>query len=68
MGLYNAAKSFREKANMYLEMIRYVREDRHRLILHKLFEENEMKADAFEIRASRLSWISQPDGRAPDCH
>jgi hypothetical protein len=48
MGIYNAAKVFREKANLYLEMMTYVREDRQFQILHRLFEENETKAVAWE--------------------
>jgi hypothetical protein len=60
MGLSNAANLFRKKADTYLAMISYAGDERQRRILHKLFEENEKKADAFETKApSSLSWTSQ---------
>ena len=44
----DAAKIYREKAGAYLEMIRYVRDERRLRILHELFEENEAKAELLE--------------------
>ncbi len=48
MDLHNAAQVFREKADMYLDMTGYVRDERQRRILHELFEENEAKAEILE--------------------
>jgi hypothetical protein len=44
----DAAKIFREKADAYLEMTRYARDERRLRILHELFEENEAKAELLE--------------------
>ena len=44
----DAAKWFREKADMYLEMTGLVRDDRQRRVLHELFEENQAKAEFLE--------------------
>ncbi len=54
MGLYNAKNRFRENADIYLEMIRYSRDERQRRILHELFEENATKAQTFEANFSNL--------------
>jgi hypothetical protein len=43
-----AAKLFREKADMYLEMTGRVRDDQRRRVLHELFEENEARAEFLE--------------------
>jgi hypothetical protein len=43
-----AAKIYRDKADAYLEMTGYVRDERRRRILHELFEENEAKAELLE--------------------
>jgi hypothetical protein len=43
-----AAKIFREKADVYLEMTGCVHDERRRQILHELFEENEAKAEFLE--------------------
>jgi hypothetical protein len=48
MSPHDAAKIFREKADMYLEMTGHVRDDQRRRILHELFEENEAKAEFLE--------------------
>ena len=57
MGLYNAAKTFRQKARGYLEMMRYVRDEQQRQILYKLFEDSEAKAELFEDDAPQI-WPS----------
>jgi hypothetical protein len=44
----DAAKRFRETADTYLDMIRYVSDERKRRILQDLFEENEAKAELLE--------------------
>jgi hypothetical protein len=41
-------KVFREKADVYLDMIGYVRDERSRRILHELFEEWDEKAKIYE--------------------
>jgi hypothetical protein len=41
-------KAFRETADIYLDMIGYVRDERSRRILHELFEEHEAKAEIQE--------------------
>jgi hypothetical protein len=43
-----AAKVYREKADAYLEMTGYVRDERRRRILHELSEETEAKAELLE--------------------
>jgi queuine/archaeosine tRNA-ribosyltransferase len=45
MSPLEAAKLFREKADLYLEMTSHVCDERQRQILHELFEENEAKAE-----------------------
>jgi hypothetical protein len=62
MGLYNAAKMFRERADIYLEMIRYVRDERQRQILHKLAEDNKAKADLFENKSAAVNIPMRTDG------
>jgi hypothetical protein len=65
----DAAKLFREKADAYLDMTAYARDERGRRLLHELFEENQAKAElleqmvhshegfeAFLVR-SRLNWF-----------
>ena len=49
----NAAKMFRENANIYLKMIEYVPNEQQRRILHELFEENEARAEFFETKVRR---------------
>jgi bacterioferritin (cytochrome b1) len=44
----DAAKLFREKADMYLKMTGYARDEYQRRILHELFEENEERAEFLE--------------------
>jgi hypothetical protein len=44
----DAAKRFRETADTYLDMAKYVSDERRRRILHDLFEENEAKAELLE--------------------
>jgi hypothetical protein len=41
-------KTLRETADIYLDMIGYVRDERSRQILHELFEEHEAKAEIQE--------------------
>jgi hypothetical protein len=41
-------KAFREKADVYLDMIGYIRDERSRRILHELFEEWDAKAKIHE--------------------
>jgi hypothetical protein len=41
----DAAKLFREKADVYLDMTAHVSDERHRRVLHELFEEYEARAD-----------------------
>jgi hypothetical protein len=41
-------KTLRETAEIYLDMIGYVRDERSRQILHELFEEHEAKAEIQE--------------------
>jgi hypothetical protein len=48
MSPLDAAKLFRQKAEMYLDMTGHVRDERRRRILHELFEENEAKAELLE--------------------
>jgi hypothetical protein len=48
MTVQDAAQFFREKADMYFDMIAYVRDERRRRILHDLFEENEARAEFLE--------------------
>lgn len=48
MSANDAAKLFREKADSYLEMTRYVRDEQKRRVLDELVEENEAKADLLE--------------------
>jgi hypothetical protein len=68
MGFYNATKIFRRKADMYLEMIGHVRDERKRRIVHQLFEKYETMADALEKSTpSGNLWTSNRNGRASDC-
>jgi hypothetical protein len=55
MGLYNAAKMFRHRANVYLEMMRYARDERQRQILSELFEDSKTKAKLFEDNAPQIT-------------
>ena len=48
MSPLEAAKLFRQKADTYLDMTGYVRDERGRRILHELFEEAEAKAELLE--------------------
>jgi hypothetical protein len=48
MSPLDVAKLFREKADVYLDMTAHVSDERHRRILHELFEENEARADLLE--------------------
>jgi hypothetical protein len=43
-----AARSFRQKADIYLKMTAYARDERERRILHELFEKNEAQAELLE--------------------
>jgi hypothetical protein len=45
-------KTFRETADIYLDMIGYARDERSRRILHELFEEYEAKAEIQEEAGS----------------
>ena len=60
MGLYNTTNLFRRHANIYLEMIGYVRDERKRRILHELFEECEGKADAREKSPTEIILDKSP--------
>jgi hypothetical protein len=48
MSPQDAAKIFRQRADIYLEMIGHVRDEQRRRILHELFEENEARAEFLE--------------------
>jgi hypothetical protein len=48
MSLLRAAQLFREKADMYLDMTGFVRDERRRRVLHEMFEESEAKAEMLE--------------------
>jgi hypothetical protein len=48
MSPHEAAKLFREKADMYLEMTGSARGEQQRRLLHELFEENEAQAELLE--------------------
>jgi hypothetical protein len=48
MSLFRAAQLFREKADMYLDMTGFVRDESRRRILHEMFEECEAKAEMLE--------------------
>lgn len=48
MSANDAAKLFREKADTFLEMTTYVRDEQKRRVLGELVEENEAKADLLE--------------------
>jgi hypothetical protein len=66
MGTYDARNCFREKADIYLEMIQYARDERQRRILHELFEENEAKAHTFETNSWNFIDIAAY-AQSPDC-
>jgi hypothetical protein len=51
MGLYDAVKASRRHAKLYLEMMRYVRDEWQMKILSELSEACEAKAKLFEERA-----------------
>ena len=48
MSPLDATRLFRERADVYLDMTGYVRDERQRRILHELFEENEARAELLE--------------------
>jgi hypothetical protein len=48
MSPLDAAKLFRQKAEVYLDMTGYVRDERRRRLLHELFEEIEARAELLE--------------------
>jgi hypothetical protein len=61
MSPFDAAKLFREKADVYLDMTAHVSDERHRRVLHELFEENDARADLLE-RMVHSDAISKPSG------